>query len=66
MWKISKLFRILSSTTYRCIRRESQAVCDIRQPLIKWPDIAEQGIISASVEKTVVSLMLLLCGWYPH
>ena len=50
MREISKLFGISKSTVFRCIRRVSDALCDLKSKLIKWPDIETQQNISEDIE----------------
>jgi predicted DNA-binding protein YlxM (UPF0122 family) len=51
MREIASRFGISKSTVFRCIRRVSCALCDIRSKLIKWPDIETQQEISEAVER---------------
>ena len=48
--EIGRLFGISTSTAHTCIRRVASALCEIRNSVIKWPDLEEQNTISTEVE----------------
>ena len=51
MREIARLFGISTSTTHRCIRRVSEALCMLQQTIIKWPDLEMQQTISEGIEE---------------
>lgn len=50
MREIGSRFGISTSTVFRCVRRVSRALCDIRSKIIRWKDIENQWEISEAVE----------------